>query len=57
MELHDKKDDIDRITSIIQKHVEATPHISKAIRLGKHQENQEKARLPKITESSKTEKL
>lgn len=51
-----QKDDIDRITSIIQKHVEATPHISKAIRLGKRQENQEKARLLKITVSSEAEK-
>lgn len=51
-----QKDDIDRITSIIQNHVEVTPHISKAVRLGKRQENQEKARLLKITVSSEAEK-
>ena len=51
-----QKDDIDRITSIIQNHVDVTPHINKAIRLGKCQENTEKARLLKITVASEAEK-
>ena len=51
-----QKDDIDRITSIIQNHVDVTPHINMAIRLGKRQENTEKARLLKITVASEAEK-
>ena len=47
-----QKYDTDQVTSILQSYIEVNPTTSKAIRLGKRQE---KARLLKITVSSKSD--